>query len=41
MDTVKYEIKLFLEDASGVELEEFIPVFHDWIQTQQLDRTPY
>jgi hypothetical protein len=36
MDTVKYELKLFLNDASGVELEEFIPVFHDWIQTQQL-----
>jgi hypothetical protein len=36
MDTVKYELKLFLDDASGVELEEFIPVFHDWIQTQQL-----
>jgi hypothetical protein len=37
MDTVKYELKFFLDDASGVELEEFIPVFHDWIQTQQLD----
>ena len=37
MDTVKYELKLFLDDASDVELEEFIPVFHDWIQTQQLD----
>ena len=36
MDTVKYELKFFLDDASGVELEEFIPVFHDWIQTQQL-----
>ena len=36
MDAVKYELKLFLDDASGVELEEFIPVFHDWIQTQQL-----
>jgi hypothetical protein len=36
MDTVKYELKLFLDNASGVELEEFIPVFHDWIQTQQL-----
>jgi hypothetical protein len=34
---VKYELKFFLDDASGVELEEFIPVFHDWIQTQQLD----
>ena len=37
MDTVKYELKFFLDDASGVELEEFIPVFHDWIQTQQLE----
>ena len=36
MDTVKYELKLFLDDAADVELEEFIPVFHDWIQTQQL-----
>jgi hypothetical protein len=36
MDTVKYELKLFLDEASDVELEEFIPVFHDWIQTQQL-----
>ena len=37
MDTVKYELKFFLDDASGVELEEFIPVFHDWIQIQQLE----
>jgi hypothetical protein len=37
MDTVKYELKFFLDDASGVELEEFIPVFHDWIQLQQLE----
>ncbi len=37
MDTLKYELKFFLDDASGVELEEFIPVFHDWIQTQQLE----
>jgi hypothetical protein len=36
MDTVKYELKWFLDDASDVELEEFIPVFHDWTQTQQL-----
>jgi len=36
MDTVKYELKFFLDDTSEVELEEFIPVFHDWIQTQQL-----
>jgi hypothetical protein len=37
VETMKYELKFFLDDASGVELEEFIPVFHDWIQTQQLE----
>lgn len=37
MDTVKYELKVFLAPDSSVEIEEFIPVFHDWIQTQQLD----
>ena len=37
MDTVKYELKLFVEDASGVDLEEFIPIFHHWIQTQELE----
>ena len=37
MDTVKYELKFFLDVPSGVELEEFIPVFHDWIQIQQLE----
>src|SRR5262245_23293319 len=37
MDTVKYELKLFVEDASGVDLEEFIPIFHHWIQNQELE----
>lgn len=37
MDTVKYELKVFLDPQSSVEIEEVIPVFHDWIQTQQLD----
>lgn len=37
MDTVKYELKLFVEDASGVDLEEFIPIFHHWIQAQELE----
>jgi len=27
MDTVKYELKFFLDDPSGVELEEFIRFF--------------
>jgi len=37
MDTVKYELKLFVEDASGVDLGEFIPIFHHWIQNQELE----
>ena len=37
MDTVKYELKLFVEDASGVDLEEFIPIFHHWIQAHELE----
>lgn len=37
MDSCKYEVKLFLQDASGLGLEEFVPVFHRWIQTQWLD----
>ena len=37
METVKYDLKLFLQDASQVDLADFIPVFHDWIQHQRLD----
>ena len=37
MDTVKYDLKLFVEDASGVDLEEFIPIFHHWITTHELE----
>lgn len=37
MESVKYDLKLFLHDASGVELEEFIPIFHRWIQAQYLE----
>jgi len=37
MDTVKFELKIFLDDSSDVAVEEFIPVFHDWIQAQELD----
>src|SRR2546426_5742697 len=35
MDTVKYELKFFVDDTSGVGLEEFTPIFHTWIQTQE------
>lgn len=37
MDTVKYELKLFVADASGIDLEEFIPIFHHWIQAHELE----
>jgi hypothetical protein len=37
MDTLKYDLKLFLQDTSHVELEDVIPVLHRWIQTQQLE----
>ncbi len=37
METLKYELKVFVDQSSSVEIEEFIPVFHDFIQTQQLD----
>jgi hypothetical protein len=36
MHGVKYDLKLFLQDASGVDLETFIPIFHRWIQAQVL-----
>ena len=37
MDSPKFDLKLFLHDASGIELETFIPLFHRWIQTQCLE----
>jgi hypothetical protein len=37
MDSPKFDLKLFFHDASGVELEAFIPLFHRWIQTQCLE----
>lgn len=37
MESVKIDLKLFLQDASQVDLEDVIPVFHDWIQHQRLD----
>jgi hypothetical protein len=37
MQSLKYELKWFLESSGGVDLETFIPIFHHWIQTQRLD----
>jgi hypothetical protein len=39
MNCVKIDLKLFLDDASQVDLEAFIPVFHRWIQAQELEDT--
>ncbi len=37
MESVKVDVKLFLQEPAEVDLEDFIPVFHDWIQHQHLD----
>lgn len=37
MESVKVDLKVFLQEPVAVELEDFIPVFHDWIQHQRLD----
>jgi hypothetical protein len=36
MQSLKYDLKLFLHDAVSVDLETFIPLFHGWIQDQRL-----
>jgi hypothetical protein len=36
MDAHKLQLKLFAEPAAGLELEGFIPVFHDWIKHERL-----
>jgi hypothetical protein len=37
-DLQRLGVKLFAEDADGVELPEFIPIFHRWIQGRVLDQ---
>jgi hypothetical protein len=37
MDTPKFDLKLFLHDASSLDLQALIPVLHRWIQTRALD----
>src|SRR5687768_7859407 len=32
MDSHKIAVKLFVEDATRVDVHEFVPVFHGWIQ---------
>ena len=36
MDAHKLQLKVFAEPAAGLELESFIPVFHDWIKHERL-----
>lgn len=37
MDALQLQVKFYVEDASGLALNEFIPVFHRLIQTHALD----
>lgn len=37
MDLHKFCFKVFAQDASGVRLDTFIPIFHRWIQTQGVE----
>lgn len=34
MELQKIGIKFFVEEGSGVDLDEFIPIFHRWIQSK-------
>ena len=36
MDAYKLAVKSFIENPSAIKLEEFVPVFHRWIQNQLL-----
>jgi hypothetical protein len=36
MDSLKYDLKVFLHDTAAVAVEEFVPIFHHWIHTQAL-----
>jgi hypothetical protein len=37
MESHKLAFKFFVENPSGIAVEEFVPVFHRWIQTRALD----
>ena len=36
MDTHKIIVKFFVEDASRIRGEQFVPIFHAWIQQQAI-----
>lgn len=37
MEAQKFGVKFFAEDPRAVKAEEFIPVFHRWIQTRRVE----
>jgi hypothetical protein len=37
MDSSAISIKLFLENPDRVQIEDFVPVFHSWIQNHAID----
>jgi hypothetical protein len=37
MDSYKLSVKFFVQNASQVKVEDFIPVFHRWIQSRALE----
>ena len=36
MNSIRYDVKIFVQETSAVEPAEYIPVFHRWIQEQRL-----
>jgi hypothetical protein len=36
MDSHKIVVKLFVEDASRLDVHEFVPIFHSWIQQRSV-----
>jgi hypothetical protein len=37
MDLYKIGVKIFVANPQGVDIHEFVPVFHGWIQQQKID----
>ncbi|MDA2938113.1 hypothetical protein MYX75_07625 [Acidobacteria bacterium AH-259-A15] len=37
MELHRLGVKLFVEDPSSVEIRDFIPIFHSWIQNQVIE----
>ena len=37
MDLYKIGVKIFVANPQGVDIHEFVPVFHGWIQRQKID----